>query len=76
MQIATTPPLVHRVDRLATMLSISRVSVYRLVEAGELELVKTGIKSSGITHASLQKYCTTRGIEMLPECFHAGTPVL
>lgn len=67
MIITSTPPLVHRVDRLAEMLAISRVSVYRLVEAGELTLVKTGIKSSGITHASLERYCAARGIEMLPE---------
>lgn len=69
MNITTTPPLVYRVDRLADMLGISRVSIYRLVEAKELDLVKTGIKSSGITHASLQRYCAARGIEMLPACF-------
>lgn len=72
MNITSTPPLVHRVDRLAEMLGISRVSVYRLVEKKELDLVKLSEKSSGITHASLQRYCATRGIEMLPACFVRG----
>lgn len=57
-----TPPLGYRVNRAAYLLCIARSSVYRLVDAGELELVKVGLRSSIITRASLLKFAESRGI--------------
>jgi hypothetical protein len=47
---------------------MGRSSVYRLVDAGELELVKIGLRSSAITRASLVKFADARSIP-LPDGF-------
>ncbi|SMF39937.1 transcriptional regulator, AlpA family [Pseudogulbenkiania subflava DSM 22618] len=59
-----TAPLFHRINPTVKRLGVSRATLYRLVGAGELELVKVGPKASGITHQSLVKFCAARGIAL------------
>lgn len=57
-------PLFHRINPTLKRLGVSRATLYRLVDAGELELVKIGPKASGIPHQSLVKFCAARGIAL------------
>lgn len=52
----------YRVPKVADMLDVSRVSVYRLAKAGEIKICKTGPRSSGVTRESLVNYFQRRGI--------------
>lgn len=47
-------PLVYRINVAMAKLGVSRTTIYRLVNAGQLELVKVGKRASGITAQSLQ----------------------
>jgi excisionase family DNA binding protein len=49
----TTTPKLYRIHAVMDQLSISRTTVYRLVNQGKLKLVKIGTRSSGITADSL-----------------------
>ncbi len=62
MVSTSTPPipqptpgnaLLYRIPIAETKLGVSRSTIYRLVNEGELELVKISKRSSGITAASL-----------------------
>lgn len=57
-------PIFHRINPTAARLGISRPTLYRLVDAGALELQKIGPRTSGITHESLVKFCAARGIQL------------
>jgi excisionase family DNA binding protein len=46
----------HRVNAAARMLDVSRPTIYRLVRAGELTLVKIGKRASAITEDSLREF--------------------
>lgn len=48
--------LIYRVSDVRKMLSISRATVYRLVNDGKLKLVKIGTSASGITAESLEQH--------------------
>jgi len=50
----TTPKKLYRIHAVMDMLSISRTTVYRLVDQGKLKLVKIGARSSGITADSVE----------------------
>jgi excisionase family DNA binding protein len=65
-QHTPTPPLAYRVNRAAYLLAMGRSSIYRLVDAGELELVKIGLRSSAITRDSLVKFAQARSIPLPP----------
>lgn len=67
-QHTPTPTLVYRIPQAARLLAMGRSSVYRLVDAGELELVKIGVRSSAITRASLVAFAEARSIP-LPDTF-------
>ena len=41
-QTDTSAPLVYSLDRAASMIDLSRRSLYRLIDAGELRTVKLG----------------------------------
>lgn len=56
---------VQKVGQAAAILARSRASIYLDVRRGELELVKIGEKSSAITTASILRYCSRRGIEVV-----------
>lgn len=45
--------LLYRIHTAKEKLGVSRSTIYRLVNEGELELIKIGKRSSGITAASL-----------------------
>jgi excisionase family DNA binding protein len=47
---------VLRVNVAMSRLGISRSTLYRLVNAGELELIKVGRRASGVTSDSLAAY--------------------
>ncbi|NYT36635.1 DNA-binding protein [Allopusillimonas soli] len=49
-----TGAYIYRVNVAAAKLGVSRATIYRLVKAHELDLVKIGRRSSGITAASIQ----------------------
>lgn len=46
-------PLIYRIASVTQKLGVSRATVYRLVERGELKLVKISERASGITAESL-----------------------
>lgn len=51
---ATPAPVkLYKVHEVMRLLSISRSTVYRLVRAGKLRLVKIGVRSSFITAESI-----------------------
>lgn len=56
---------VQKVDQAAVILARSRVSIYRDVQRGELDLVRIGERSSAITTASIVRFLEKRGIEVL-----------
>lgn len=62
------PPtaLVYRIPQAAQLLALGRSSVYRLVDSGDLELVKIGLRSSAITRDSLVKFAEARSIPLPP----------
>ena len=45
--------LLYRIPTAEAKLGVSRSTIYRLVQEGQLELIKIGKRSSGITAASL-----------------------
>lgn len=49
----TTHPLVYRINVAEAKLGVSRSTIYRLVHAGHLKLVKMGARASGVTAASV-----------------------
>jgi excisionase family DNA binding protein len=46
----------HRIKNAAIMLGVSKPTIYRLVRAGELTLVKLGRRASAITDDSLSEF--------------------
>ncbi|MFL9932048.1 helix-turn-helix domain-containing protein [Paraburkholderia sp. RL18-103-BIB-C] len=46
----------HRIKNAAIMLGVSKPTIYRLVRAGELTLVKLGRRASAITDDSLCEF--------------------
>ncbi len=50
-----TRALLYRINVAEAKLGVSRSTIYRLVHDGELELVKIGKRSSGITAAGLHE---------------------
>lgn len=63
-QPTPSPALVYRIPQAAHLLAMGRSSVYRLVDAGELELVKIGLRSSAITRDSLVRFAAARSIPL------------
>lgn len=49
-------PILYRINDATKQLGISRATLYRMVNAGDLELVKISIRASGITSASINKH--------------------
>ena len=56
---------IQKVNEAATITATSRNTVYRLVQTGDLELVKLGERASGITTASIIQFLNSRGVELL-----------
>lgn len=52
-QQSSSNALLYRIQTAEIKLGVSRSTIYRLVNEGELELIKIGKRSSGITAASL-----------------------
>ncbi|MEB0005180.1 MULTISPECIES: helix-turn-helix transcriptional regulator [unclassified Pseudomonas] len=53
-------PLFIRVQEAARLLGVSISTIYRLVNEGELQLVKLGKRSSAITRTSLMTFTDAR----------------
>lgn len=51
--VTTPTPKLYRIQAVMQQLSVSRATVYRLVNNGKLKLVKIGERSSGITAESV-----------------------
>lgn len=49
-------PLIYRINAATEKLGVSRNTIYRLVKAGELVLVKISIRASGITAESIDAF--------------------
>ncbi|WP_175924932.1 helix-turn-helix transcriptional regulator [Burkholderia cepacia] len=54
METTRTPKKLYRIKAVMDMTSISRTTVYRLVDKGKLKLVKIGERSSGIAAESVE----------------------
>lgn len=52
----TSHALTYRVSTVCEKLGVSRATIYRLVSAGKLKLVKISKRSSGITAESLHRH--------------------
>lgn len=65
-QVVQPTRATYRVPKVADILDISRVSVYRLAKAGEITIRKTGPRCSGVTRESLVAYLARRGIPLPP----------
>ncbi|WP_084386331.1 helix-turn-helix transcriptional regulator [Castellaniella caeni] len=52
-QPPTSSPLLYRICVAENKLGVSRSTIYRLVNEGQLELIKIGSRSSRITAASV-----------------------
>ena len=50
---ATTIPKLYRISEAMAQLSVSRATIYRMVAAGTLRLVKVGTQGSRITAESI-----------------------
>jgi excisionase family DNA binding protein len=59
-----TEPLIYRVAAVTQKLGVSRATVYRLVERGELKLVKISTRASGITADSLRAFVEKAGVQV------------
>ncbi|MBC8642096.1 helix-turn-helix domain-containing protein [Caballeronia sp. EK] len=55
MNTTTTPPKLYRISAVMAQLGVSRATIYRMVAAGKLRLVKIGERSSGITAESIDQ---------------------
>lgn len=51
-----SPLKIYRINVAMAELGVSRSTIYRLVKAGTLELVKVSKRASGITSESLGKH--------------------
>lgn len=60
--------LVYRIPVVCQLTGMARGSLYRCAKAGELDLVKLGMRSSGITRESLVRFAQARSIP-LPDGF-------
>lgn len=59
-QTQTLPqPLIYRINAAVQQMGISRATLYRMVKAGDLELVKISIRASGITRESINRHLKT-----------------
>jgi excisionase family DNA binding protein len=47
-------PKPYRIPAVMAQLSVSRATIYRMVAAGKLRLIKIGARSSGITAESIE----------------------
>lgn len=52
--------LVYRINEAARRLGVSRNTIYRLVNAGKLSLVKISVRASGITADSIENHLATQ----------------
>ncbi|WP_320338759.1 helix-turn-helix transcriptional regulator [Burkholderia seminalis] len=50
---AATIPKLYRISEVMQQLSVSRATIYRMVDAGKLKLVKVGTQGSRITAESI-----------------------
>lgn len=49
-------PKIYRINVAMAQLGVSRTTIYRLVKAGDLDLVKVSVRASGITAESLTRH--------------------
>lgn len=63
-----TQPLAYRINKAEGLLGLSRSTLYRLVSAGELDLVKLSPRASAVTRESITRYAAARSIP-LPDGF-------
>ncbi|MEB0078280.1 helix-turn-helix domain-containing protein [Pseudomonas sp. CCI3.2] len=62
MQTINPATRIHRIQQVAAALNISRATVYRLIDAGELRRVKISVRAAGITDESLESFMTRRQV--------------
>ena len=53
-------PMVYRINVAAGKLGVSRATIYRLVNAGDLTLIKISDRASGITEESVNRHIANR----------------
>ncbi len=52
--------MVYRINTATQKLGVSRATIYRLVKAGELTLIKISDRASGITEESMNRHIARR----------------
>jgi predicted DNA-binding transcriptional regulator AlpA len=53
---AAPQPIIYRINAAVQQMGISRATLYRMVKAGDLVLVKISIRASGITSESINRH--------------------
>lgn len=64
LQHAPTPPLAYRINNAEHLLGLSRSTLYRLISAGELDLIKLSPRASAVTRESITRYAAARSIPL------------
>jgi predicted DNA-binding transcriptional regulator AlpA len=53
-------PKIYRINVAMAQLGVSRTTIYRLVKAGDLDLVKVSVRASGITADSITRHLSKK----------------
>ncbi|MFZ6690263.1 helix-turn-helix transcriptional regulator [Undibacterium sp. SXout20W] len=54
--MSQSQPIIYRINDAMRQMGISRATIYRLVKAEKLDLVKISIRASGITSESINRH--------------------
>ncbi|MBY0572679.1 MAG: transcriptional regulator [Undibacterium sp.] len=54
------PPLIYRVSAAVKQLGVSRATVYRMIKAGNLDLIKISTRASGITRERIERHLNSQ----------------
>ncbi|MCA8080865.1 helix-turn-helix transcriptional regulator [Burkholderia cepacia] len=70
--MSSVVPKLYRISDVMIQLSVSRATIYRMVAAGKLRLVKVGTQGSRITAASVDAVLTGKLPEQTSPLTHSA----
>jgi excisionase family DNA binding protein len=68
-------PLVYRINDVCRIIGVTRTTIYRWVQQGELTLVKLGPNTSGISRASLEAWAAARDMTLQSHSIKHTKPI-